>query len=110
MELINLVISDIKGIAKQPHPSGAMPVKPFKNDFKDELKFNTAMIGYAIELHKWEEIDVTLLTYPISAMKCASGIMVNPLVLEWHLGSKIKCQLLEDGSVIDDGFDYSKQH
>jgi hypothetical protein len=108
MDLLNLAISDSKGIAKQIHPSGLCPEKPLKNDFKDETKFLNAMLAYETSLLKWQVIDATLLTYPISALKCASGIMVNAKVLHWHLGGKIKAQLLEDGSVIDDGFNYTK--
>lgn len=109
MELINLVISNSKGVAKDPHPMGAIPVKPFKNDFKDEIKYLDAMVAYDTALIKWQEIDATLKTYPISAMKCVSGLMVDARVLHWHVGAKIKAQLLDTGSVIDDGFDYTKK-
>lgn len=58
-------------------------------------------------LPKWIGIDNALRVYTITQLKCASGLMVDAKVLHWHVGGKIKAQMLEDGNVIDDGFKYT---
>lgn len=106
--LIPLVICDTKGIAKDPHPLGARPVKPSRNDFKNDEQFQKALTKYVDDDANWMKIDSTLNQYTISSIKCESAIMVSAKVLHFHIGTKIKAQVLPDGTVIADGFKYNK--
>jgi len=94
-----VTICDTKGIAKDLHPKGNIPIKPFKSDFKED-KYSIALLKYEGELKEWEEVDKTLKRYTISKLRCVSGIYVNADILNWHLHSKENAILQEDGTSI----------
>jgi len=99
MENITVVIYDKSGLAKDPHPLGAIPVKPFASDFKDKDKLNKALKLYEENLLNWNTIDEKLTRYSIESMVCDNGWVVSNSVLWWHIGKQYKAIILENKSL-----------
>lgn len=99
MEPFNVVICHADGLAKEPHPLGAMPVKPFSGDFKDAAKLKLAMDIFTTTLRMWNDVDEKLQVYSVKSMVCDSKIVVSNDVLHWHVGNKYKAVLLDGWNI-----------
>lgn len=100
---IPIVIVDEKGVAKDPHPMGARPVKPNKHDFKSDAsgqqKFLDASEKYIVDHEKWVEIDSTLEIYGIESMVTDAGQTISGNVLRWVSGKRYKAIVFKDKTV-----------
>lgn len=88
--LFDVVISNEIGVAKDPHPLGAYPTKPYRSDFKNNEQFMKAELLFLDVEKKWLEIELALKTYIITSMSTDAGEIISGKVLHWHVGKKYK--------------------
>ena len=95
MEPFDVVITSGIGIAKDPNPLGAQPIKPKRDDFKDDEKFMKAESLFLGAEKKWNAAELTLKQYVVSSILTDAKEVISAKVLHFHVGKKYKAILLE---------------